>query len=378
MSGIYIHIPFCKQACHYCNFHFSTTRHEQDAMVAMLQREIELRADYLADRHLHSIYLGGGTPSLLKEEEINALFATIYRLFSVDEHAEITLEANPDDLTVAKLNELRRTPINRLSVGIQSFFNEDLIFMNRAHNAQEAEVCIARARDAGFASFTIDLIYGSPTTTDERWRHNLHRAFALEIPHISCYCLTVEPRTALDHFVRQGKVSPVDEEQSARQFELMLQEMQDHGYEQYEISNFARQGQYAKHNTAYWQGKPYLGIGPSAHSYDGISRQWTVANNARYIREMQRADTHMPRGLYTREEIDPVTKYNEYIMTGLRTKWGVDLRQIPKKYVDYFQQEAARHLRAGMMEINEGHYRLTAAGRLIADRLTIDLFYDGT
>lgn len=376
MSGIYLHIPFCKQACHYCNFHFSTTRHQQGELVEMLRKEMELRVDYLPGRRLSTIYFGGGTPSLLNERELNGLFDTIYRLFSVDSRAEITLEANPDDLTPAKLTELRKTPVNRLSVGIQSFFDEDLQLMNRAHNAEEAKVCINRARDAGFATFTIDLIYGSPTTSDAQWVSNLHQAFALDIQHISCYCLTVEPRTALDHFVRQGKVSPVDEEQAARQFELMLREMEAQGYEQYEISNFARNGAYARHNTAYWQGKPYLGIGPSAHSYNGTSRQWTDANNARYIRGMKEAQNTMPKALYTREEIDPITQYNEYIMTGLRTKWGVDPQQLAMPYQAYFHQEAARHVRAGMMRIEEGNYVLTPAGRLIADRLTMDLFYD--
>lgn len=345
-------------------------------MVAMLQKEIELRANYLPKRQLSTIYLGGGTPSLLSAEELNALFETIYRLFAIDGDAEITLEANPDDLTPAKLAELRKTPVNRLSVGIQSFFDEDLQFMNRAHNAREAEACIARARNAGFASFTIDLIYGSPTTTDAHWVSNLHKAFALDIPHISCYCLTVEPRTALDHFVRQGKVKPVDDDQAARQFELLLREMETNGYEQYEISNFARDGAYARHNTAYWQGKPYLGIGPSAHSFDGTSRQWNLANNARYIKEMQQATGGIPEALYTREEMDPTTQYNEYIMTGLRTKWGVNPECLAAEYKLYFQREAARHVRAGMMEVNKGSYVLTPAGRLIADRLTMDLFYD--
>lgn len=345
-------------------------------MVQMLVREMALRADYLPARQLSTIYFGGGTPSLLTPGQMADLFSAIDDHFTIAPDAEITLEANPDDLTPEKLNHLRDSPINRLSIGIQSFSETDLRFMNRAHTAQEALSVVSQARRAGFEQLTIDLIYGSPTTTDEVWLQNLDIAFALDIPHMSCYGLTVEARTALDHFIRTGKSVPVDDEQAARQYNLLVEQMVIHGYEQYEISNFARNGQYARHNTAYWQGIPYLGIGPSAHSFDGQSRQWNVAHNARYIQELQASEETYPDCLFEREELDATTRYNEYIMTGLRTVWGVCTDQMEETYRPYFEREAQKHLHAGLMVKDGRRYYLSKAGKLLADRLAMDLFAD--
>lgn len=375
MAGIYLHIPFCKQACHYCNFHFSTSRTRQSEMVAMLCREIALRTDYLPTRQLDTIYLGGGTPSILTPDELNQLFDTVQAHYRVAPDAEVTLEANPDDLTPEKIRAIRDTPVNRFSIGVQSFFEEDLRFMNRAHRAQEAFDCIERAQAAGFSDLTIDLIYGSPTTTNERWVQNLEYAFAMGIPHLSCYCLTVEPKTALDHFVRQGKVAPVDEARASRQFELLLERSEPAGYEQYEISNFAKNERYARHNTAYWLGEPYLGIGPAAHSFDGQSRQWNLANNALYLKAMEKAEDAFPHDLFEREELSPDMRYNEYIMTGLRTKWGIDTEQLSPMYREHLKREMIRHIRAGYVVVEDTAYRLTPAGKLLADRIAADVFY---
>ena len=284
MAGIYFHIPFCKQACHYCNFHFSTSLRYKEEMVQAMLRELEARRLYLPDEPLDSIYFGGGTPSLLSEGELMAFFEAVNRYFRLSPKAEITLEANPDDLKPETLAALGRSPVNRLSIGIQSFAEEDLRFFNRAHDAHEARRCLDNARAAGFGDLTIDLIYGAPTTSHAQWAENLEIAFSYQIPHLSCYALTVEPRTALDHFIKKGKAPAVDEEQAARQFGYLVEATQAAGYEQYEISNFALPGRYAVHNSNYWTGAPYLGIGPSAHSFDGESRQWNVANNAKYLK----------------------------------------------------------------------------------------------
>lgn len=345
-------------------------------MVDMIIKEIYLRNDYLPSNHLHSIYFGGGTPSLLTLAQIENIFRAIYDIYDVDQKAEITLEANPDDLSPKKIALLRQTPINRLSIGVQSFFDADLAYMNRAHNQEEAKKCIDYALQAGFTNLTIDLIYGSPTTSNDQWYENLKIAFGTGINHLSAYCLTVEPRTALDHFIRTGKQKPVDERQASKQFDLLIKEAETHGFEQYEISNFARSNAYAVHNTSYWQGKPYLGIGPSAHSFDGNSRQWTKANNAAYIRELQHTNhQRFPTSIYDQEKITPTVRYNEYVMTGLRTKWGVDTAQMTSRFRDHFLLEVKKHLKAEKMWVRGTTYGLTKAGRILADGIASDLFY---
>lgn len=382
MPGIYLHIPFCKQACHYCNFHFSTSLKYKGELVQAMLRELELRKDYLVEKELDSIYFGGGTPSLLTEAELMLFFENIRKYFTLKPGAEITLEANPDDITPEKLQSLRHTPVNRLSIGIQSFHEEDLRFFNRAHSASEARACLARALDAGFNDLTIDLIFGSPTTTDERWAENLDLAFSYDIPHISCYALTVEERTALAHFIKTGKAPAVEEDKAARQYEHLMAEMATHGYIQYEISNFAKPGRFAVHNSNYWRGEPYLGLGPSAHSFNGESRQWNVANNTKYIRLLtnETGFENLPRlapGLFEIEQLTPVDRYNEYVMTGLRTIWGVELsrlRQIGPEFETYFLQNVQVFIEEGKADRVEDTVLLTDAGKFLADGIAAELF----
>lgn len=371
---IYFHIPFCKQACHYCDFHFSTSLKYKGELILALQKEIALRADYLTDKTIPSIYFGGGTPSLLTADDIQYLIAEVARHFQIANDAEITLEANPDDLDTAKVAALRHTPINRFSIGIQSFYEEDLRWMNRAHNASEAEASIKRVQDAGFENITADLIYGYPLLTNAKWTSNMRRLLDFDIPHISSYAMTIEEKTALAHFIRQGKTAPIQESQSAEQMNMLIDTLAGHGFEHYEISNFARNGQYAKHNTSYWQGRHYLGIGPSAHSFNGRSRSWNIANNARYIEGIT---TESP--VYETEQLSDDDRFNEYVMTSLRTMWGIDLEKVK---VD-FGSDAVQHLRThgtlfveqqDVEWVQERFFRLTSKGKLIADFIASELF----
>src|ERR1051325_2630503 len=314
MPGLYLHIPFCKQACTYCDFHFSTSLKNKEPFLEALNTEIDLQKSYLSSNRIGTVYFGGGTPSLLTGDEIARIFDHLHRYFEIDANAEITLEANPDDLTKNKLREFKQTSVNRFSIGIQSFFDEDLKLMNRAHDAMEAQDCVKMAQDAGFENITIDLIYGTPTMSDERWKKNLQTAFDLRVPHISAYCLTVEPRTALAGMVEKKMVANVDDQRSSAQFLMMLEQMKLHGYIQYEISNFGKEGAFSKHNSNYWKGETYLGLGPSAHSFDGTSRQWNVRNNEIYIRSLKEDKLD-----FVKEVLSADQKYNEYILTSLRT-----------------------------------------------------------
>lgn len=371
MAGLYLHIPFCKQACHYCNFHFSTSLKNKDAMVAAILQELALQKDYLGGEPLETIYFGGGTPSLLSQRDLDLIFGAIFKLYPVTMAGlEVTLEANPDDLTSLKINELRSTPLNRLSIGVQSFSEADLRSMNRAHNAAEALSCIQIAQQAGFENLTVDLIYGSPTTSHEQWADNLATLFKLKIPHLSCYCLTIEPKTALAHQVKKGIARPVDDEHAARQFEYLMEATERAGYEHYEISNFAQPGWHSQHNSAYWQGKKYLGIGPSAHSFNGHSRQWNVANNAAYIRSLQAGDVP-----FELETLTPVQRYNEYVMTGLRTIWGCSLLKIKELgFEPHFTEGSKTFIADGTMTQNGDVLRLTKAGKFLADGIAAELF----
>lgn len=379
MPGIYLHIPFCKQACHYCNFHFSTSLKQKPELVQAIVKELELRQDYLNGAALTSIYFGGGTPSLLSEAELNLIFEKIYSLFKVASDAEITLEANPDDLTFEKLQSLRQTPVNRLSIGIQSFAEADLQFMNRAHNASEAKICIENALQAGFENLTVDLIYGSPTTSDAQWIENIETVVNYGIPHISCYALTVEEKTALAHFVKVGKAPAVDEEQAARQFEILMQVLGNKGYEHYEISNFAKPGWYARHNSSYWFGEPYLGIGPAAHSFDGNNtRQWNVANNALYVKQLQdQTGFENLSGLAEKEMLTPAQRYNEYVMTTLRTMWGARLDQIEAmgaRFSAHFLKIVIPFIAKGWVIQKDKTFTLSQEGKLLADFIASELF----
>ncbi len=377
MPGIYLHIPFCKQACHYCNFHFSTSLKYKAEVVEAILRELELQKDYLPDEPLSSIYFGGGTPSLLNARELERIFEQIERFWTIEPAAEITLEANPDDLSKEKLAELRASPINRLSIGVQSFSEEDLRFMNRAHSSSEARLCLEWALAAGFEQLTADLIYGSPTTGDEQWLENIQILADYGVPHLSCYCLTVEPRTALAHFVEKGRVKPVDEEQAARQFELLMDRMEAAGYEHYEISNFARPGYYARHNSNYWLGEPYLGVGPSAHSFNGKSRQWNVANNAKYRQALQAGEriSELEGSLFERENLSREQMYDEYVLTRLRTRWGCRPEELNGRFRKHFLEKIQFWQESGDVLLKNGVYTLSRKGRLLADRIAMELFY---
>ncbi len=345
-------------------------------MVSAILKELEIQRDYLGGAELSSVYFGGGTPSLLETKELEQIFEKINALHRLAPDAEITLEANPDDLGAEKLRDLKNyTPVNRLSIGIQSFSDEDLRWMNRAHSAAHAHASLRDTLATGFNDLTVDLIYGAPTTTDAQWAENLRLVLEYNIQHLSCYCLTVEEGTALGAFVRKGQQPPVDEEKAARQFEYLMATAAGHGYEHYEISNFALPGRYARHNSSYWSGESYLGVGPSAHSFDGRSRQWNIANNALYIKAL--SENRVP---FEREVLTPGQRYNEYVMTSLRTMWGADLtkiRDLDALFVAHFERSAQVFLKEGTMERSGEIYRLTRAGKFLADGIAAELFMTG-
>jgi oxygen-independent coproporphyrinogen-3 oxidase len=374
MAGIYLHIPFCKQACNYCNFHFSTSlKHKNDVLAALL-KEAALQREYLAGQEIHTIYFGGGTPSLLSEAELNSIFEVLYKHYNIQPGAEITLEANPDDLNADKLTMLAASPVNRLSVGIQSFIEADLQYMNRAHNAAEAYDSLKRAQDYGFSNMSADLIYGTPTLTDAQWEHNMNTMLELGIPHISCYALTVEDKTALDSLIAKGKMQPVHPEDAARQFTQLMSRMAAAGYEHYEISNFALPGKRSRHNSSYWQGLHYLGLGPSAHSFNTATRQWNIANNALYTKALLIED----RVPFETEVLSDNDRYNEYVMTALRTMEGIDMTRVTRQFgpeaATALAQEIAAFVTEGKVQYQAGNYSLTPAGMLFADGIASDLF----
>ena len=372
MSGIYIHIPFCKQACHYCNFHFSTSLKLKDALIDAICTEIRLRKDYLKNNKISTIYFGGGTPSLLTDKDFDKIFTTLRNYFEWSDDTEITLEANPDDISKNSITIFQKWGINRLSIGVQSFYDEDLIFMNRAHNAKEALSCIRYCQEAGLENLSIDLIYGSNTTTNDMWMHNIEQTLDLKIPHISAYCLTVEEKTALHHMVNTKKIKQPDIDKANDQFTILIDRLESIGYDHYEISNFSLPGQYAIHNTNYWKGAEYLGLGPSAHSYDLVSRSWNVANNKKYIDQLTLENLPL-----VTEYLQNETRYNEYLMTGLRTMWGIDLPMIQsmgEKVTTIFLSEIKEAINAGMIKQNGNNFTLTKNGKYFADRIAMNLF----
>ncbi|HVS95195.1 MAG TPA: radical SAM family heme chaperone HemW [Puia sp.] len=377
MAGIYLHIPFCRQACHYCNFHFSTSMKGKNDFIPALLKEMEARTDYIAGESVSTIYFGGGTPSLLEPDQLDTIVRRLSVLFQLESQAEITLEANPDDITPDRLAAWKRSGINRLSIGVQSFFEADLRWMNRAHDARQALDCIGLAQRAGFQNLSIDLIYGGPTLPDSHWKQNVDQALSLGIPHLSCYALTVEPRTALDHLIRTNQVHDVDPGDQARQFLLLMDWAAAARYEQYEISNFALPGHRSRHNASYWQGCSYLGLGPSAHSFNGRSRQWNVANNAAYI-----AAIIDGRGtaVAEREELTPVQQLNEYIMISLRTVEGSSYRAIAQRFgpgpAEQLWRRAERYMTTGKIRTSADVLQLTNEGKLLADGIAADLFFD--
>ena len=372
---LYIHIPFCRQACHYCDFHFSTNTSNKRAIVEAIASEIVLRKSYLPQGDMETIYFGGGTPSMLDEAELDLLLQTVHQHFHVAPDAEVTLEANPDDLSADRLKMFSQAGINRLSIGIQSFHEPHLRLMNRIHTATEAEQCVRLAQDSGIDNISIDLIYAIPATDHSILRQDLEETFRLGVPHISAYCLTIEPQTAFGSWLKKKKIKPIDEEFAAGQFEILVKSLAEHGYEQYEISNFARQGRYSRHNSSYWQQHPYLGVGPSAHSYNGISREYNISNNARYLADLGRSV--IPA---TVEILSAADQTNEYLLTGLRTKWGVELGKLEELSEGAFQWRENRELQAmtrkGWVREESGILLLTEAGKLFADRIASDLFID--
>lgn len=341
-------------------------------MLAALHIELQTRAKNW-QQPIQTLYFGGGTPSLLSAQEINALWTTIEQHYTLAATMEVTLEANPDDLTQEYVASLCATPINRLSIGIQSFFEEDLLWMNRAHNAQQARECLEIAQAAGFHQLTVDLIYGSPTTSQEQWAANLAAVFELQIPHLSCYALTVEPNTALAHQIKTGKRAKVEDAHAAEQFDYLLEQVAANGYEQYEISNFCLPPHYAQHNSNYWTGAPYLGIGPAAHSFDGQTRRWNVAHNPQYIKAVNNENQY-----WETELLSPQDQHNEYIMTALRTKWGVNLKHLQQWGIEVepqFEEQARKYLEREWMEKKGNTYVLTNQGKFLADAIISDFFW---
>jgi oxygen-independent coproporphyrinogen-3 oxidase len=384
MAGIYVHIPFCKQACHYCDFHFSTSLKNKTAFLKALKNEISLNKDFFLSSEdgtrdkIDTIYFGGGTPSILTIPELMEVFELLHNQFEIDKNAEITLEANPDDLTKEKTKALKTTPVNRLSIGIQSFYDEDLKLMNRAHNAQEAMKIVGLAQDHDFHNISIDLIYGIPTLTHQKWEKNLRTAFDMDVKHISAYCLTVEPQTALAKFVATGKIKNVDEQHSSEQFEMLLRETKANNFQQYEISNFCKDEFYSRHNSNYWLKEKYLGLGPSAHSYNGNIRQWNVSNNAKYIRALEKTIGLKQVQLFEQEILTIQQRYNEYILTSLRTMWGSDLLYLKKQFgldfIEHCLKEATPYLLSKQLRQQDNKLFLTDTGKLFADKIASDLF----
>ena len=372
MAGIYIHIPFCKQACHYCDFHFSTSVKTKTQLLEALVQEIQLRQKDWQDEPIETIYFGGGTPSVLSAAELTFLLDAVYHNFQVIESPEITLEANPDDLSPEYLVALSQTRINRLSIGIQSFFDADLQLMNRAHNAEQAKQSLALA-STYFDNITLDLIYGMPNMSNQRWLQNIETALSFGVPHISAYALTVEPKTALQSFIQKGQMLPLDEAVAAEHFKLLVDALEAHGFVHYELSNFGKPTYFSQNNSSYWLGKKYLGIGPSAHSFDGQSRSWNVSNNTKYIQAIQSQE------LPSETEILSLTdRYNEYIMTGLRTIWGVSLDKVKTDfgitYLQYLEKQIQSPLQNGFLKIEAGILTTTAQGKFLGDGIAADLF----
>ncbi|MGH2564526.1 MAG: radical SAM family heme chaperone HemW [Ginsengibacter sp.] len=369
MAGIYIHIPFCKQACHYCNFHFSTSLRYKNELIAALLKETELQKNYLSGEPVETIYFGGGTPSLLESEEIKSQIAQIRTLYNVKQDAEITIETNPDDIIEDKLLEWKGSGINRLSIGIQSFFDEDLKWMNRAHNTEQATGSLELAI-RHFNNISVDLIYGTPLLSNEKWKQNVETVLGLSIPHVSSYALTVEEKTPLFKMIRQHDKEDINPDKQSEQFLLLMEWLEKAGYEHYEISNFAKPGFRSRHNTSYWQRKKYLGLGPSAHSFNGSSRQWNVANNNIYIESVSKGTLS-----FEKEVLTPIQQLNEYIMTSLRTMEGLNLGKIDEETSCKLQAASKKYLDNGLMNLDNGHLILTKEGKLLADGISADLFF---
>ena len=373
MAGIYVHIPFCKQACTYCDFHFSTSMRNKGNVLDALEKEAEMRVDYLGDELIETLYFGGGTPSLLNGDELKSILERLRGNYNFADKIEFTFEANPDDLSAEKLSILVENGVNRLSIGIQSFDDKYLEWMNRAHRSADSVACVKRAHEAGITNISIDLIYGLPNLDLAQWKSEIDKAVALGVTHISAYCLTIEPATALGFRVRKGTEKPVDEEAASQQFEVLIAKLAAAGFEQYEVSNFALEGFYSKHNTSYWLGVPYLGLGPSAHSFKHAERAWNVANNIRYIQKIEAGELPI-----THESLSLDDQFNEWVMTGLRTKWGLDIATGISRFKQDLRAgnekliEKLIHEQKG--ELNNGIFRLTRKGFFFADGIASSFF----
>ncbi|GAA4939697.1 radical SAM family heme chaperone HemW [Algibacter agarivorans] len=386
-SGIYIHIPFCKQACFYCDFHFSTSLKKKDELILALAKELALRKGELNNQTIETIYFGGGTPSLLTIDELQLLVDAVYKNYKVTENPEITLEANPDDLLSVRaqsrtiFEDYKAIGINRLSIGVQSFFEDDLKSMNRAHNAEEAKGCLEQATKH-FDNITIDLIYGIPNMSLDKWNKNLDIAFSFGVNHLSSYALTVEPKTALDSFIKKGTYPPMDENLALQHFNHLVEKATEQGFVHYEVSNFGKPDYFSKHNTSYWHGKPYLGIGPSAHSFYGSQRSWNVSNNTKYIQAIQ--NETVPN---TVENLSKKDQYNEYVMTGLRTIWGVSLEKIEnefgREFLQHLKASAEKYINKELLYVTSsdstkenGTEKLTTTqkGKFLVDGIASELF----
>ncbi len=373
MAGIYIHIPFCKQACFYCNFHFSTVLSYKEKLVKAIAKELFLRKDFLAEQPIQSIYLGGGTPSLLNSNELDLILNTLYKEFDLSAVKEFTIEANPDDLDSDHLNYLKQTPINRLSIGIQSFNDADLKYMNRAHKASEAINCIKKAQDIGLSEISIDLIYGIPGMSLEKWQDNLATAFSLQIQHLSSYCLTIEPKTVFGNMAAKNTLVLSTEEESEKQFLSLIEKAAQAGFEQYEISNFAKNNAYALHNTQYWKGSPYLGVGPGAHSYRNNERSWNISNNQQYMQSIEKSILPLES-----ERLSKDNQYNEWVMTGLRTIWGLNLSEGTEKFgsdrIDYLQKQLQAYVDRKQVYYLNNCFYIAEHARFLADGIAAAAF----
>ncbi len=374
MAGIYIHIPFCRKACSYCNFHFSTLLYNMPDMVGALRKEITVRREFLKNKRLNSIYFGGGTPSLLHLRDVERLMEALYRNFSFIKNPEVTVEVNPDDCSLAYLKGLGSLGVNRLSIGVQSFHQPDLEYLGRVHNAEQTHNIIQNAQKAGFYNLTVDLMYGLPSSPEKVWQTNLDTLLTYNIPHFSAYALTIEPRTLLNHQIEKGKINAPQEEQYAREYNILKDFSDKHHFDHYEISNFARDNFYAIHNSAYWFGEPYLGFGPGAHSFDGVRRQWNVSNNPKYLKFLTNDEL-----AFEQETLSKADQFNEMIMTGLRTKWGVKLKRIEEEFGKAIQTHFENKRKAwesqGILQCVNGILYLKPGQSLIADHIIADFFY---
>lgn len=373
MAGLYLHIPFCKQACYYCDFHFSTNQEKKAEMIKAFAQEIELQKDYLNGESINTIYFGGGTPSLLSPEELRLLMDAIRKYFSVSPSSEVTLEANPDDLTKEKLLQLKELGINRLSIGIQSYDDAVLQFLNRAHDSVAAENCVGMAHEAGFNNISIDLIYAIPNQNHQAWTKNIERALALKPNHISSYSLTIEEKTAFGRWAASGKLTVMDDEFAATQLIMLVDKLEENGFEQYEVSNFALPNFQSQHNSSYWKQQKYLGIGPSAHSYNGVSRQFNINNNHLYLKSIEKNSIPATLEVLTQAEM-----INDYLLTTLRTSWGANLRTLEENFNYNLMAEHELYIKSltakGLAQIENGKLILTKAGKLFADKIASDLF----